>query len=161
MEPKINSLQTLDKKKYSRMTPQDQEEYVGKKIKQILHLNPDGITVPEICETTPFSRPTIIKHLERLNASREAYKIKRRRLTLYYPNGRIVHPEAMIKVETENGGILRGTFLNNNFGKFIYLEDINDQNISGGGMLISLKNFESFKDLIQKIEAKREAIQNG
>ena len=142
------------------MSPQDQEEYVGKKIKQILHLNPDGITVPEICETTPFTRPTIIKHLERLSASREAYKIKRRRLTIYYPNGRIVHPEAMIKVETENGGILRGTFLNNNFGEFIYIEDINDKHISGGGMLISLKNFESFEELVKRVGEKRRILQN-
>jgi len=161
MEAKINSLQMIDKKKYGRMTPQDQEGYVEKKIKQILHLNIDGITVPEICEITPFTRPTIIKHLERFAASREAYKIKRRKLTMYYPNGRIVHPEAMIKVENDTGGIFRGTFLNNNFGAFIYLEEINDKNITGGGMLISLKSFDSFKELVDRIEKKKVTIENG
>lgn len=161
MDQEINTIQVLEKKKYIRMNPQDQEEYVNKKIKQILHLNPNGIAIPEICETTPFTRPTVIKHLERLVASREAYKIRRRRLTIYYPNGRIVHPEAMIKIENETGGIFRGTFLNNNFGEFIYIEEVNNKNISGGGMLISMKNFESFKDLIQGIEKKKKHIENG
>jgi hypothetical protein len=161
MEAKINPPQMIDKKKYGKMTPQDQEEYVEKKIKQILHLNGDGITVPEICEIAPFTRPTIIKHLERLAASREAYKIKRRKITMYYPNGRIVHPEAMIKVENDTGGIFRGTFLNNNFGAFIYLEEINEKNITGGGMLISLKSFDSFKELVDRIEKKKITIENG
>ena len=161
MEQQINPLQIIDKKKYGKMTPQDQEEYVEKKIKQILQLNKDGITVPEVCEITPFTRPTIIKHLERLAASREAYKIKRRKLTMYYPNGRIVHPEAMIKIENDSGGTFRGTFLNNNFGEFIYVEEINNKHVSGGGMLISIKNFDSFKELVDRIEEKRRQLTNG
>lgn len=161
MEQKINTSPVMEKEKYSRMNPQDQEDYVEKKLKEILHLNSNGITVPEICESTPFTRPTIIKHLEKFAASREAYKISRRKMTIYYPNGRIVHPEAMIKIENNTGGIFRGTFLNNNFGEFIYLEEINNENISGGGMLISLKNFDSFKEMIDRIEKKRKTIENG
>lgn len=159
MEQEVLIPPIIEKKKYSRMNPNDQEEYIEKKIKEILDSNPEGVTIPEIDEKTPFSRPTIIKHLERLVACRDAYKIKRRKLTIYYPNGRIVHPEHMVKIENDTGGIFRGTFLNNNFGQFVYLEEINDKNISGGGMLMNIKNIPIFKDLVDKLEEKRRLIE--
>lgn len=150
-----------DQKKYLGMSPHDQEQYIEQKIREIVKLNPNGVSVPDIVENTPFSRQTIIKHLERLVSCREAYKIRRRNLTTYYPNGRIVHPEYQEKIETEDGHIFRGTFLNNNYGEFIYLEDVNNHGVSGGSMLISLDRINDFKELINRLAKRKEEIENA
>jgi len=114
-----------------------------------------------VAENTPFSRQTIIKHLERMVSCRESYKIRRRNLTTYYPNGKVVHPEYQEKIETEQGHVFRGTFLNNNYGEFVYLEDVNNNGVSGGSMLISLDSVDDFKDLINRLSKRKEEIENA
>jgi len=161
MQMAINMPQISDPKKYLGMSPHDQEDYIEKKIKEIVKLNPNGISVPDVAENTPFSRQTIIKHLERMVSCREAYKIKRRNLTTYYPNGKVVHPEYMENVETEKGHVFRGTFLNNNYGEFVYIEDVNNHGVSGGSMLISLEKVDDFKDLINRLAKRKEEIENA
>lgn len=143
MEP-INFPQIMDKKKYLGLSPQDQEGYIAKKIKEILEINPNGVTIPDIVEKTPFTRPTVIKHLEKMVSSREAYKIKVRNFAIYYHNGQVVHPELTIKKETLDGTTFRGSFLNNNFGKFVYVEDLKGSGVSGGSILIKRESMEDF-----------------
>src|SRR3989339_775194 len=157
----INMPNIAEQKKYLGMSPRDQEIYIEQKIKEIVKINPNGISVPDISDKTPFSRQTIIKHLERMVACREAYKIKRRNLTTYYPNGKIVHPEYQESVEVDKGQSFKGTFLNNNFGEFVYIEDINGEGFSGGSMLINLKALDDFKELIIRLYKKKEMIENG
>jgi len=146
----------IDRKQYLGMNPQDQESYASKKIKELLKLNDkQGVTIPDILETAPFSRPTVVKYLEQMVSSRSAYKIKRRNLTYYYPNGIIAHPELMVHKKSDETGLeLRATFLNNNFGEYLYIEDISDK-VSGGGMLIKLRDLQFFKEFIL------EAIKRG
>ena len=161
MQVKIKMPDIADQKKYMGMSPQDQEVYIEQKVKDIVKLNPNGICIPDIAENTPFSRQTIIKHLERMVSSREAYKIRRRNFTTYYPNGRVVHPEYQEKIETGPGHAFRGTFLNNNYGEFVYIEDINNNSISGGSILISMELVDDFKDLINRLSKRKEDIQNA
>lgn len=161
MQITINMPLIADQKKYLGMSPHDQEEYIEQKIKDIVKLNPNGISVPDVAEKTPFSRQTIIKHLERMVSCREAYKIQRRNLTTYYPNGKVVHPEYQEKIEMEQGHVFRGTFLNNNYGEFVYIEDVNNKGISGGSMLISLDHVDDFKDLINRLSKRKEEIENA
>lgn len=141
----------MEKKKYLGLSPQDQEEYIVKKIKEILEINPNGITIPDIVENTPFTRPTIIKHVEKMISRRDAYKIKIRNFTIYYPNGQVVHPELTVKRESKGGTIFRATFLNNNFGKYLYIEDLNSDQVSGGSILIKRENLDDFSKLVSDI----------
>ena len=150
-----------DQKKYLGMSPHDQENYIEQKIREIVKMNHNGVSIPDIAENTPFSRQTIIKHLERMVSCREAYKIRRRNLTTYYPNGRIVHPEYQENIETDKGHLFRGTFLNNNYGEFIYVEDINNEGISGGSMLINLEKLNDFNELINRLSNRKEEIENA
>jgi hypothetical protein len=124
-------------------------------------MNPNGVNIPDVAEHTPFARQTIIKHLERMAACREAYKIRRRNLTTYYPNGKVVHPEYQETVEGDKGRSFRGKFLNNNFGEFVYLEDVNNEGLSGGSMLINLETLDDFKELINRLCKRKEMIENG
>jgi len=154
----------LDKKKYLTLSPQDQEEYIERKIKEIVFMNDDGVTIPDIDENVPFTRPTIIKHLEKLVALRESYKIKRRNVTVYYPNGKIVHAEKMLKDECLSGTQLKATFLNNKVGKFVFLEDVSNNKISGGSMLLKrddLSEFVKFMQSVNKTLTEIEGVENN
>lgn len=149
----------IDRKQYLGMNPQDQESYASKKIKEMLTLNSEqGVTIPDILETTPFSRPTVVKYLEQLVSSRAGYKIKRRNLTYYYPNGTIAHPELRLSKKSDRTGLeLRATFLNNNFGEYLYIEDVSSK-LSGGGMLISTKDLPFFREFILEATKKGERL---
>lgn len=57
--------------------------------------------------------------------------------------------------------MFRGTFLNNNYGEFVYIEDVNNKGISGGSMLISINHVDDFKDLINRLSKRKEEIENA
>lgn len=152
----------VEKHKYSGMSPQEQEQYIQKKLKEILALNPNGITIPDIEENTPFTRPTIIKHLDRMVSSREAYPIKRRNLTVYYPNGQPNHPEYTIKEKFNTGTEVRITFLDNESvgGKFVFLEDLSTDQVHGGSLLIRLQDLPFYKNILEKAISTSKKIEN-
>lgn len=161
MNDKINLPEMVSKETYLGLAPQKQEEYVGKKLKELLELNANtGVTIPEIEVDTPFTRPTIIKHLERMISSRQIYKIKRGALTVYYPNGKIEHPELMLEVSSDLGTKFRGSFLNNNFGKFLFIEDLT-KNISGGSMLIKINDVKTFREFVNKLADRGEKLEKS
>ena len=129
----MESLQILPKKEYLGLPPSEQEKYVEKVIKKILKLHKNGITIPEIVNKTPFARPTVTKHLERLVSCREGFKRKFSNLYLYFPNGSAVYPDKIINLEIENKRKFVGTLINNNYGEFIFIEEVGGEGISGGG----------------------------
>ncbi|ODS36160.1 hypothetical protein BEH94_08435 [Candidatus Altiarchaeales archaeon WOR_SM1_SCG] len=152
----------MEKKVYMGLAPKDQEEYVERKIEDIVKINSNGITISDIFNNTPFTRPTVIKHLEKMVSSRKAYKIRRgKQIFVYYPNGRPVHPEYRIeKKSIENEINFRGTFLNNNYGKFVFLESLNQGNISGGSMLIRRSDIQSFFEFIKEVIEKDKKLKS-
>jgi phage pi2 protein 07 len=142
----------LKKEKYLGLTTLEQEKYIEKKIKEILHSSPIGISISDITTKTPFTRPTVIKHLERLVSCREAYRIKIGNVFVYYPNGKAVYPEKQIKFEIDECKFFKGTLLENNFGKFIFIEiDAKEDIISGGGFLVKREDFPLFTEFINKL----------
>lgn len=140
----------ISKEKYLGMATTDQENYIKKKVIEILKINPNGITIPDIIDNTHFkNRQTLIKHIERLISSGQAYKIKRRNLTTYYINGIPDHPATVLKIITESGNIIRGKILKNDFDKCIYLE-YDDTNIKGG-ILIKSSDIKEFGEIVNKL----------
>jgi hypothetical protein len=147
-EPKFPSI--IRKSVYRGMTPQEQEEYVERKIKETVKLNPQGISIPAIDNNTPFSRATIIKHLERMVSGREAYKIKHPNLTIYYHNGKPVHEKTKVQGTSDSGSTFRVTLLNNNMGQFFYVEDLSTHSVSGGSILVKKNDFNFFRKIIEE-----------
>lgn len=140
----------MPKEKYLGMATNDQEEYIKKKVIEILEMNPNGITIPDIVDNTYFkSRQTLIKHLERFISSGRAYKIKRRNLTTYYQNGIPERKEAEFKKETSSGSMIKGKVLKNDFGTCAYLEY--DDKVIKGGILIKENDLNDFNDILNKI----------
>lgn len=157
MDVEIELPDIVDKEKYRGMNSHDQEEYIQTKISEILDINEErGVTVSDINNNTPFSRTTIMKHLERLVSKREAYKIQRGKFTIYYSNGKPQHPEQRTQLELASGDVVRATFLNNSFGRFVYLENTNDNGVTGGGILIHRRDLRDLTDFVETVESKGE-----
>jgi hypothetical protein len=141
----------LSKKDYLGLPPHKQENYVYEKIKEILKLNKNGITISVIEEKAPFTRPTIIKHLERLVSAREGYKRTLGNTNVYFPNGSAVYPDKTVKMTIADSRFFKGTFLNNGYGEFVFIEESGGSGISGGSFMIKKDEFETFKDFINKL----------
>jgi len=143
--------QIISKKDYLGLPPQKQEKYVFGKIKDVLKMNQNGITISVIEKKTPFTRPTIIKHLERLISAREGYKRILGNTNVYFPNGSAVYPDKTVKETISDDHFFKGTFLNNGYGEFVFIEEHGGSGISGGSFMIRKIEFNIFKDFINKL----------
>src|SRR5207244_5742248 len=85
-------------------------------------MNPRGVTIPEIATRTGFYRDTVSKHLDKLVATREAYRVTRGNVSVYYKNGQVVHATDVKDTSSPNRTY---TFykLENEDGKFIYVQE--------------------------------------
>lgn len=147
----INLPGMLSKKEYLGLPPLKQEKYAEDLIKRILHENQLGITISDITKHTSFTRPTVLKHLERLVSCREGYKIRRGNVFVYYPNGKAAYPEKHTQVRIDDKRAFKATLLENNYGKFVFIEETGDAEISGGGFLVKREEFDLFRELVEKI----------
>jgi DNA-binding transcriptional ArsR family regulator len=135
------------------ISPKDREKYMEHTILEILRLNPQGATVTEITDATRLNRVTITKHLNRLVAIREAYKIERGPVSIYYKNGKISHSK---NVEHSFANDKRYSFfrLINDDEKSVYIQE-KETNSFGtvkvkGGIIIRDTDFFEFMKELQK-----------
>lgn len=161
-ETKMVLPRIMERKVYQGLSPQDKEEYVQRKVLEILEMNPNGVMIPEIDEVTPFTRPTIIKHLEKLVGLRKAYKLRRgRKYFVYYSNGSPIHQEYRIETKgTDGSPSFRGTFINNNFGEYVFLEDLALQSVAGGSILIKRSDMQRFLEFVKDVSDQEKKIKN-
>ena len=152
----------LDEEKFKGMSAKDKKSYVRTILKKILELNPNGVTISQIHNALPYiSKANIWHHLETMVATREAYSLEFGKTTVYYPNGRMVHPlsEEDIKV----GDKFYAFFLvRNNFGDFIYIQEKKKDKLGlseiCGGLIVPLKNCEDFIEILIEIKKQGDKI---
>lgn len=135
------------------MSPKDRDKYMEFVILKILSLNLQGATIREIVNATGLYRTTISKHLNRLVAIREAYKIERGAMSIYYKNGKVVHARS---VEHSFANDKRYSFfrLINDGEKSVYIQE-KETNSFGttkvkGGIIVKDENFIEFMKELQK-----------
>jgi len=135
------------------ISPKDREKYMEHTILEILRLNLQGATVTEITEATGLNRVTITKHLNRLVAIREAYRIERGPVSIYYKNGKISHSR---NVEHSFANDKRYSFfrLINDEEKSVYIQE-KETNSFGtvkvkGGIIVKDEDFFEFMKELQK-----------
>jgi len=146
------------------MSPKDRDKYMEHIILKILEINQQGATIPEIAGATGLYRNTIAKHLNRLVAIREAYKIERGAVSIYYKNGKVSHAK---NVEHSFANDKRYSFfrLLNDDEKSIYIQE-KETNIFGttkvkGGIIIRDENFLEFMKELQKFMVEVEKIESN
>lgn len=152
MEINIPSLM-LSPEEVQVLRPNEREKYVRSLIKEILSKNERGVMVSEIVDATNLSRITVTKHLEHLVAIREAYKSDRGTGSVYYLNGRPVHPTERISVPI--GDKVYDFFkLENALGEFVFIQEKEQDELRlttiKGGIMIKCQDMLKFKDALSK-----------
>jgi len=134
-----------------RLSPSERDNYIQNIILEILGLN-KYVTVSQLSEQLPFSRPTVTKHLEMLTAVGEAYRIQMGNLSVYSKNGKIVH-EADVQSIVVHDKIYTFYKLKNQEGDFLYiqekyLDEFRSPKVKGG-IMINSRDLPIFLEKLQ------------
>lgn len=137
--------------KIKRLSPSERDNYIQNIILEILGLN-KYVTVSQLSEQLPFSRPTVTKHLEMLTAIGEAYRIQMGNLSVYLKNGKIVH-EADVQSIVVHDKIYTFYKLKNQEGDFLYiqekyLDEFRSPKVKGG-IMINSRDLPIFLEKLQ------------
>lgn len=143
----------LSSEEVQALKPSERESYVRNLVKNILHLNENGVMVSEIVEATNLNRVTVTKHLEYLVAIREAYKKDRGAGGVYYLNGRMVHPTDSSSISLGNK-IYEFVKLENSEGEFVFIQekelDWLRVTTVRGGIMLRCSDLSEFLNGLQK-----------
>lgn len=146
----------LNKEQYSVLSSLQKEECVHNILKEILQLNPLGVTVSDIKKSTYFGNSTIWHHLEHLNATGECLKMERGDTDVYHLNKVVRHFEELELKGTKLGAIYHFDLVENNYGKYIRIQRKVDSrskaHFTRGGLIINYDMFEDFIDSLNKIK---------
>ncbi len=147
----------LNREDYLKLSPQAREKYLLQTIEDILKQNKDmGISVSDLLNSStnyPFTRRSVEKALKILVISNKAYSVKRGQMIFYFPNNRLPHPSASETVEIGNNKNFKLMFVENPYGKFIYVQE-NQKGTFGyetrGGIMIPISESEKILNKIEK-----------
>jgi hypothetical protein len=112
----------LPKNEVEAMRPREMEKYIEHIILEVLRRNPGGVTIPQLQAKTPFARNTLIKHLNKLVATRQASRSDLGVIAVYYRNGSV---QNSVDFRDKNNLDHFYTFmqLENNEGRFVYVQE--------------------------------------
>ena len=143
----------ITREELKSLRPKDKDECVQKTLLRILELNSQGVTISEIVNQTKLSRVTLAKHLKTVVATREAYSIKRGKLSIFYRNGKVVHARST-EHKFPNDKFYRFYRLENEQGKFIYVQERQLDEFRAikvkGGIMIKDEDFLKFSQELTK-----------
>lgn len=112
----------LVKEQYLALPSSQKEDYIDNVLKQILELNPSGITIPDVDKATYFGHATIWHHLELLASRAECLKMERGDTNVYHSNKIIAaFPELKLKGKLA-GSHIYFDLVENTYGKFIRIQ---------------------------------------
>ena len=152
MEVNVPSV-VLSPEEVQVLRPVEREKYVRGLIKNILSMNENGVMTSEIVDATNLNRITVTKHLEHLVAIREAYKSDRGAGSIYYINGRLIHPTDHLSVPIGNK-IYDFFKLENAEGSFVFIQEKELDELKlktvKGGIMIRCQDMVRFKDALHK-----------
>ena len=143
----------LDKEAYKALPTHEKEEYIHNFLKQVLELNPNGITAPQIDDATYLGRSTVWHHLEILSSRSQCFKVERGDTAVYNSN-KVIKDLKDLDIK---GDFYTYCFnvVENMFGKFIRLQLKQDSKSgtprTNRGVLIDSRHFDEFLSTLQKI----------
>ncbi len=141
----------LPEEKIESMRPREKQKYIEHIILEILSRNPRGVTIAELQSKTPFSRNTFMEHFSRLVATRQASRLSRGKVSIYYRNGS-VRQAVDVRDSTNPDHLYTFMQLENEDGKFLYLQEkevdeFRSVKVRGGIMI----NAEMAPDFLNKL----------
>lgn len=151
----------LSQEQFKALASGEKERYTAKVLKRLLELNTNGLTLSQIADNSYFNRATIWRHLEKLVNTKESYKLEFGRVSVYYANGKMIHPlfSEDIKIENKTYPIF---FVRNNLGDFAYIQEKQEDRFGrteiSGGLVIPLKHTHVFAERLLQVKDKAEEV---
>jgi hypothetical protein len=121
----LNSIvipEMLARQKVESMRPREKQKYIEHVILEVLKRNPRGVTISELQAKTPFARNTLMKHLNRLVATRQASRLDRGKISIYYRNGSVQNA-VDFRDKTDLDHLYTFMQLENEDGQFVYIQE--------------------------------------
>lgn len=113
---------TLGKEQYLALPTLQREEFIHNILKEILLLNPNGVTISDIKNSTYLGRTTIWHHLEHLNSKGECIRMERGDTDVYHLNKAVRHFEELELKGTQLGAVYHFDLVENTYGKYIRIQ---------------------------------------
>ena len=143
----------LDKEQYSSLSTFQKGEYVNNLLKQILELNPSGVTISQVDKEVNLGHSTIWHHLGGLADRSFCLKMERGDTAVYNFNK---------VLDTLEAYHIQGKFyfydfdlVENIFGRFVRMqtkqEDSSGSLVAHGGILVGVNSFDKVVDSLVKI----------
>jgi Winged helix-turn-helix DNA-binding len=143
----------LTKSEMKGLRPTNRDAYASNLMLEVLDKNPEGVTVSRIIKTTGLSRNTVLKHLERLVALRNATKKDFGYLSIYYKSG-TVELEEKVAIDFGDTSYEFQTLNRGADGKYVYIQEKQTDEFSNprvtGGLLV---RSDRMLDFIKKLNA--------
>lgn len=144
----------LSKEQYSALSTYQKGEYVNNLLRQVLELNPNGITISQVDKELSLGHATIWHHLENLADRAECMKMERGDTAVYNFN--------RLLDELEDCDI-QGKFyfydfalVENIFGKFVRIqikqEDTSGNVVAHSGIIVGTNSYDRVVDSLVKIK---------
>ena len=111
--------ESLQKEAFKTLPAKEKDEYLRNLLIKILELNPEGVTISQIKESTGLIYSTIWHHLEVLSCTAQCHKVSRGNTDIYHTIGKVDHLN-----EHEKGKVNYSiSTVENNDGKFVCIHE--------------------------------------
>ena len=147
----------LTKDNYNMLHSLQKGEFIHNVLKQILHLNPLGVTISDITKNTYFSRGIVWHHLEMLSSKGECLRIERGDIDVYHLNAVINSLEEFDILDDNSEYHFSYNFdlVENPFGKFLRVQRLrgsrSDAHKIRAGVIIPYHLVNKIAEVISKI----------
>jgi len=136
----------FSKEKFMAYSPSMRFKYIQKLIKEFVTLN-DGVTISQIEKELSMNYETVVRHLDRLEATGEFYKAVYGRTNVYFSNHKNQHPIGKHEVEMDSRNFTFSILRQNN-QDILFLQEKIIEPTGGyrvrGGILIPIKDTTKF-----------------
>ncbi|MBI2656913.1 hypothetical protein HYX03_04180 [Candidatus Woesearchaeota archaeon] len=155
----LQGIRLYSEKEFEGLTQYQQEKHREYVVRQILDNSKEGITVPTIKRLVPYlgNEKTIRTYLEKYVNTNLGYSKAFGRVTVYYPNGRLLH-EILEENVPIGKKVYSFIYMKNPEGEFIAIQEKKRNELNAltlsGGIIINKEAFSSFVEHINNIGKK-------
>lgn len=152
----------LEKEQYLTLPSLQKEEYINSILKEILKLNPIGVTVSQIDKATYVGRSTIWHHMELLAAKGECLRLERGDTDVYHLNEVIMALKELDVKGSKLGSYYSFDLVKNTYGEYVRIqrkmESRTEASFVRQGIVIPC---ESFTELLNVLNIVKEKINSN
>jgi hypothetical protein len=144
---------SIPKDELKKLPVHEREQYVKEMIRKTINMNSNGITAKQLKKNLGFDPRAIDKHLSVMIHTNEIYTINYDRTSVYFPNGRALHPILEKSFMIDENKSIEIFQLRNKLGEYIYMQEKENSDYrvdTGGGLLIPVSRYSEFVDYMRQ-----------